>query len=415
MGSYKPLPITKRMVWEAYKLVKGKGKAAGVDGQSLDNFAQDLGNNLYKLWNRLASGSYFPPPVRRVEIPKATGGVRPLGIPTVSDRIAQMVVKQHLEPEWDLLFDSDSYGYRPGKSAHQAVEQARKRCWKYDWVVDLDIKGFYDAIDHELLMRAVRRHTRENWVLLYLERWLKAPVEMPDGSLEERLTGTPQGGVVSPLLANLFLHYAFDTWMRRTYPSIPFERYADDALCHCRTRHEAEELKSALERRFAVCHLTLHPEKTHVVYCKDSNRRGSHTQIQFTFLGFCFRPRMAKNRWGKIFTNFLPAVSPQALKRMRARIRSWRLPQHAPLPLEDIARSLNPVLRGWNQYYGRFYPTEMWKLFKYFDERLGAWLRKKHKSFKGHRGRSLRRLNSMAQRHPYLFVHWKRLGHATVG
>jgi len=415
MNLSKSLPITKLMVWDAYKLAREKGKAAGVDGQSLDEFAEDLENNLYRLWNRMASGSYFPPPVRRVEIPKAGGGVRPLGIPTVSDRIAQMVVKQRLEPELDRVFDPDSYGYRPGKSAHQAVEQARKRCWQRDWVVDLDIKGFFDTIDHELLMRALRRHTTESWVLLYIERWLTASVEMPDGSLQDRMAGTPQGGVVSPILANLFLHYAFDVWMRRTFPHIPFERYADDAICHCRNRREAEQLKTALELRFAECKLTLHPEKTKVVYCADSNRRVSYPQIQFTFLGFSFRPRMAKNRWGRIFTCFLPAVSPQALKRMRDRIREWRLPQHAPLSLEDIAHSLNPVLRGWDQYYGRFYPTELRKLYEYFDERLGAWLRHKYKQLKGHRGRSLRGLNRMAQQNPKLFVHWQHLGRATVG
>jgi RNA-directed DNA polymerase len=415
MKTGKPLPITKHMVWEAYKLVRRNGKAAGVDGQNLEDFANNLENNLYQLWNRMASGSYFPPPVRRVEIPKAGGGFRPLGIPTVADRIAQMVVKQKLEPELDRMFDPDSYGYRPGKSAHQAVEQARKRCWQHDWVVDLDIKGFFDSIDHELLMRAVRRHTQAAWVLLYIERWLKAPVEMPDGSLQDRAEGTPQGGVVSPLLANLFLHYAFDAWMRRTFPHIPFERYADDAICHCRTRQEAEQLKSELERRFADCHLLLHPEKTKVVYCADSNRRMRHPQIQFNFLGFSFRPRVAKNRWGRIFTCFLPAVSPQALKRMRTRIREWRLPQHAPLSLEDIARSLNPVLRGWEQYYGRFYPTELRKLFEYFDERLGAWLQRKCKKLNGHTGRALRKLNEMAQQNPKLFVHWQKLGRATVG
>jgi group II intron reverse transcriptase/maturase len=228
MNFGKSLPITKQMVWKAYKLVRTKGKTAGVDGQSLDGFAEDLENNLYRLWNRMASGSYFPPPVRRVEIPKANGGFRPLGIPTVADRIAQMVVKEYLEPELDAVFDPDSYGYRPKKSAHQAIEAARKRCWQYNWVVDLDIKGFFDTIDHELLMRAVRRHTKTGWVILYIERWLTAPVEMPDGSLQERAAGTPQGGVVSPMLANLFLHDAFDNWMRRTFPHNPFERYADD-------------------------------------------------------------------------------------------------------------------------------------------------------------------------------------------
>jgi group II intron reverse transcriptase/maturase len=413
--SDKSLPITKRMVWEAYRQVKGNGKAAGVDGLSLDEFALDLENNLYRLWNRLASGSYFPPPVRRVEIPKAGGGRRGLGIPTVADRVAQMVVKRYLEPDLDQVFDRDSYGYRPGKSAHQAVERARERCWTYDWVLDLDIKSFFDTIDHELMMRALRKHCREGWVLLYVERWLKASVLLPDGVLLARDQGTPQGGVVSPLLANLFLHYAFDLWMRREFPAVPFERYADDAICHCRSREEAELLRSALEQRLADCRLTLNPQKTQVVYCRDSNRRGTYPLIQFTFLGFAFRPRMAKNRWGKIFTNFLPAASPVALQRMRERIRRLRLPQHALLPLPDIARVVNPILRGWWHYYGRFYPTAMWTLFRYFDERLGAWLRKKYKQFKGYRGRSLERLNQIAQRTPHLFVHWAHLGHATVG
>jgi RNA-directed DNA polymerase len=390
MSSDKPFPITKDMVWKAYKLVERNGKAAGVDGQSLEDFAKDLTNNLYKLWNRMASGSYFPPPVRRVEIPKASGGVRPLGIPTVADRVAQMVVKQVLEPGLEPVFDPDSYGYRPGKSAHQAVDVARKRCWEYDWVVDLDIKAFFDSIDHELLMRAVRFHTQERWVLLYLQRWLEVPVQLPDGTLQDRLSGTPQGGVISPLLANLFLHYAFDTWMRRTYPSIPFERYADDAICHCRTREQAEQLKASLEKRFAQCGLRLHPEKTHVVYCKTSSRRGQHPHIQFTFLGFTFRPRKSKNRYGEVFTNFLPAVSQQALKRMRLRIKQMNLRKQAFVPLDVIARRLNPILRGWIQYYGRYYPSVLRaKLFTYLNKRLCTWLREKHKLL---RGRYLRRL-----------------------
>ena len=415
MASGKPLPITKRMVWDAYLSVSRKGQAAGVDAQSLLDFAEDLENNLYRLWNRMASGSYFPPPVKRVEIPKSDGGVRPLGVPTVADRIAQMVVKQALEPAVEPVFHPDSYGYRPGKSAHQAVEQARTRCWRRDWVLDLDIQGFFDTIDHELLMRAVRRHTSERWILLYIERWLTVPVALPDGTLKERAAGTPQGGVVSPLLANLFLHYAFDHWMERHFGHIQFERYADDIVCHCRTRMEAERLQAALKRRLGECRLTMHPDKTSIVYCKDSNRRGHHPQIQFTFLGFQFRPRMAKNRWGKLFTCFLPAVSPEALKRMRQRIRQWRIPKHAPLPLEDIARQLNPVLTGWWHYYGRFYPTAMHKLFMYFDERLGKYLRCKYKRLARHRGRSLRKVNEIARAHPDWFVHWRRLGHATVG
>ena len=416
MSSDKPFPITKSMVWKAYKLVERYGKAAGVDGQSMEDFANDLTNNLYKLWNRMASGSYFPPPVRRVEIPKASGGVRPLGIPTVADRVAQMVVKQFLEPELEPVFDPDSYGYRPGKSAHQAVEVARKRCWEYDWVVDLDIKAFFDSIDHELLMRAIRCHTQERWVLLYLERWLKAPVQLPDGTLQDRLSGTPQGGVISPLLANLFLHYAFDAWMRRSYPSIPFERYADDAICHCRTREQAEQLKVSLEKRFAQCGLRLHPEKTHVVYCKTSSRRDQHPHIQFTFLGFTFRPRKSKDRYGEVFTNFLPAVSQQALKRMRLKIKQMNLRKQAFLPLEVIARRLNPILRGWIQFYGRFYPSELRaKLFTYLNKRLCSWLREKHKPLRGRYLRSRQVLARIARQCPDLFIHWQRGGGIMVG
>jgi len=407
MSSDKSLPITKAMVWKAYQLVKRNGKAAGVDGQSLEDFAMDLKNNLYKIWNRMASGSYFPPPVRRVEIPKSGGGSRPLGIPTVADRVAQMVVKQVLEPQLEPIFDQDSYGYRPGKSAHQAVESCRKRCWRYDWAVDLDIKGFFDSIDHALLMRALQVHTSERWVLLYLQRWLEAPVELPDGTLQERTSGTPQGGVISPLLANLYLHYAFDAWMQRSFPHVPFERYADDVICHCRSRAEAQRLMEAMQERFASCGLTLHPEKTQVVYCKDSSRRGQFPQIQFTFLGYCFRPRMAKNRHGEIFTSFLPAVGPQALKRMRDKIRQIDLRRQTYLPLEEMARRLNPILRGWIQYYGRFYPKELRaKLFSYLNQELSAWLRQKHQRLRRKHRRSRELLERIAQQRPGLFVHW---------
>jgi len=413
--SGKSFQITKRMVWEAYKQIKGKGKAAGVDGQSLEDFEINLENNLYLLWNRMASGSYLPPPVRRVEIPKGKGKKRPLGIPTVSDRIAQMVVKNYLEADLDRQFDPDSYGYRPGKSAHEAVEVARKRCWRRDWVLDIDIKAFFDSIDHDLMMKALKRHTREKWVILYVQRWLKAPVQLPDGQIEERSVGTPQGGVISPLLANLFLHYAFDVWLRRNQPTIQFERYADDLLCHCNSRKQAEELKEVLEKRFQACGLRLHPEKTRVVYCTDSNRREDYPVIQFTFLGFCFRPRVAVDPKGKVFTGFLPAVSPEALKKMRATIRSWRLGDHALLPMEDIVRFINPILRGWWQYYGRFYRTEMFKLFKYLDERLAYFLRRKYRDLWGHKGRSLRRLNRISRENPDWLVHWRKFGHAMVG
>src|SRR4051794_19419730 len=286
----KPFDIPKREVWEAFKRVKANQGTAGVHGQSILDFEDRLGDNLYKLWNRLSSGSYMPPPVRRVDIPKASGGARPLGIPTVADRIAQQVVRRYLEPLLEPSFHNDSYGYRPGRSAIDAIRTARQRCWRYDWVLDLDIKGFFDSIDWTLLLKAVRHHTDCRWVLLYVERWLKAPAMLEDGALVPREKGTPQGGVISPLLANLFLHYAFDAWMGRAFPGVPFERYADDAICHCRSEREALALCRAVDCRLAACGLELHPEKTKVVYCKDTNRRGDQLVVQFDFLGYSFRP-----------------------------------------------------------------------------------------------------------------------------
>ena len=273
MGEAKPFSITRQEVWEAYKRVKANKGAAGVDEESITDFEKRLKKNLYKIWNRMTSGSYFPPPVRMVKIPKANGGERKLGIPTVSDRIAQMVVKRRMEPEVDPLFHSDSYGYRPWKSALEAVGQARQRCWRRDWVIDLDIKGFFDNIDHELLMRAVRKHAKEKWIGLYIERWLKVPEQDENGRLVPREKGTPQGGVVSPLLANLFLHYAFDRWITEKYPHVQFERYADDAIVHCRTESEAQELRTAIAARMEQCRLELHPQKTKIVYCKEDERR----------------------------------------------------------------------------------------------------------------------------------------------
>lgn len=409
MNQAKPFPITKRQVWEAYKRVKANQGGAGVDGQTLAEFEMDLKNNLYKLWNRLASGSYMPPPVKRVDIPKANGETRPLGIPTVADRIAQMVVKQSLEPELEPHFHPDSYGYRPGKSAHQAIEQARRRCWRNDWVIDLDIKGFFDNLDHELLMRALRHHTQEKWVLLYVERWLKAPVQMQDGTLQERTKGTPQGGVISPLLANLFLHYAFDAWMQRNYPSIPFERYADDVLCHCRTRRQAEHLKKALKQRFAECGLEVHGEKTQIVYCKDDDRCQDYPITRFDYLGYTFRTRRSKNRWGKHFMNFSPAVSNKAAKAIRQEVRSWKLHLRSDKTLEDLARMFNAVIRGWVNYYSAYYKSALYGTLRQIDRKLAMWATRKFKRLRGHRRRAEQWLRRIARREPGLFAHWRLL------
>jgi RNA-directed DNA polymerase len=414
MDKAKPFCIPKREVWEAYKQVKANQGAAGVDGETIEDFDRDLKGNLYRIWNRMSSGSYFPPPVRRVDIPKGdTGGTRPLGVPTVSDRIAQMVVKRYLEPILEPKFHKDSYGYRPGKPAHDALATARRRCWSRDWVLDLDIKSFFDEIDWGLLMRAVRRHTDCKWVLLYLERWLKAPVSMPDGTLVDRERGSPQGSVVSPVLANLFLHYAFDCWMDREFPDIPFERYADDAICHCRSEAQALELHQALKQRFAECRLQRHPQKTRIIYCKDANRTGKYPVRSFDFLGFTFRPRLAKNRNGKRFVSFIPAVSRTAGIRMRRSVRRWRLHFRSDLDLEDIAKWVRPILSGWVRYYGRFYPSKLRDELRTIDAFIVRWAARKYKRFRGHTKATWEWLSSLRRRNPTLFAHWT-LG-ATAG
>lgn len=409
MTEVKSFQISKKEVWESYKQVKRNKGAAGVDGQSLEEFEKDLKGNLYKIWNRMSSGSYFPPPVLRVEIPKSDGRIRPLGIPTVSDRIAQTVVKRMLEPVLESVFHPDSYGYRPKRSAHDAVAKARANCWKYDWVLDLDIKGFFDNIDHELMMRAVRTHTDSKWVLLYVDRWLTAPVQMPDGSVVERLKGTPQGGVISPLLANLFLHYAFDHWMQTNCPHISFERYADDGVCHCVSEKQAQWLKRALERRMKECGLELHPQKTKIVYCRDADRRKRYTNETFDFLGYTFRPRLSKNRFGKVFLNFSPAVSSKALKRIRHTIRGWKLHLRSDKSLEDLARMFNPFIQGWINYYSRFYKSMLYPTLRHLDKILSRWASRKFKRLYRHQRRSRHWVERIAQKETSLFAHWKLL------
>ena len=317
------------------------------------------------------------------------------------------MVKSKLEPAVDPLFHPDSYGYRPGKSALDAVGQARQRCWRYDWVVDLDIKGFFDNIEHDLLMRAVRKHAKEKWVVLYIERWLKTPAQDEEGHVTERGKGTPQGGVVSPLLANLFLHYAFDLWMRRTYSHLPFERYADDAIVHCRTETEAQQLKDGLEARMRECGLELHPAKTKIVYCQDDDRRGTYPNQKFDFLGYTFRPRRSKNRKGKCFVNFSPAVSDSAIRKIRAEIRSWKLHLRSDKDLEDLSRMFNPVVRGWLQYYGRYYRSALYPAMEQLNRSLTRWASRKYKRLRRHRRRAAHWIARIARRDPKLWAHWQ--------
>jgi RNA-directed DNA polymerase len=409
MNTAKPYCISKQVVWEAYEKVKANKGAAGVDEESIEEFEKNLKNNLYKLWNRMSSGSYFPPPVKIVEIPKGDGKTRKLGVPTVSDRIAQMVVKLYLEPEVDPHFHPDSYGYRPGKSAIDAVGVARQRCWRYDYVIDLDIKGFFDNLDHDLVMKAVRKHTESKWILLYIERWLKAPAQNTEGTLIKREKGTPQGGVISPLIANLFLHYALDEWMRRNYPQNPFERYADDEVIHCKTEAEANHLMKAVEKRLEQCKLEMHPEKTKIVYCKDGDRKKKYPNEKFDFLGYTFMARRSKNRYGKHFINFSPAVSNKAKKAMTSTMRSWRMHLRSDKTIVDLSRMFNPILNGWINYYGKYYKSELYQVFKNANRTLARWAERKYKKLRHHSRRAMHWLGRIAKREPHLFAHW-RLG-----
>lgn len=401
----KPFSISKQVVWEAYRRVKANQGAAGVDGQSIKDFEVGLKDNLYKIWNRMSSGSYFPPPVRTVGIAKSDGRLRKLGIPTVSDRVAQMVVKMYLEPDVEPNFHPDCYGYIRGRSALDAVGVVRKRCWKYNWVIDLDIKGFFDNIDHDLMLRAVKKHTTSKWMLLYTERWLKAPAQLEDGSRVERKMGTPQGGVISPLLANIFLHHAFDEWIRLDHPSIRFVRYADDIIVHCRSEAQAQFMLRAIKRRVARCKLQLHPDKTKIVYCKDDRRPGNYDHESFDFLGYSFRPRGCKGH--NYFVGFTPAVSKSAIKAMSDRIRGWKLQLWSSSSLEDIARRINPVVRGWLNYYGRYYKSAMRPIHRQLQHALARWAMRKYKRLKGHWLRAIQWVNRIMRRDRKLFVSWE--------
>lgn len=408
MTSTKSFAISKRMVFEAWKRVKANRGAGGIDAQSIAKFEENLADNLYALWNRMASGSYFPPPVKEVPIPKRGGtGVRLLGVPTVGDRVAQTVVKCYLEPILDPLFDEDSYGYRPGRSALEAVRVTRERCWKYDWVLEFDVKGAFDALDHNLIMKALRKHTDCKWVLLYIERWLNAPSVTEAGESKQRVRGTPQGGCVSPLLMNLFMHHALDRWLRREEPFCWFARYADDAVVHCRSEQVAQRVERRLATRFRACGLELHPEKTRIVYCRDDRRRGDYPITQFSFLGFTFRPRRAQARDGKLFTGFQPAASNEALRRMRQQIRRWHLPRQTPGTLAEFSANYDATLRGWGNYYGALYPSRMHGIFRHFDLALAYWARRKYKRLAGHRRRSHHWLRFVARKELHRFVHWR--------
>jgi len=407
----KSIPISRQMVWEAYQKVRSNQGSAGVDAVSMQEFEADRSRHLYKLWNRMASGSYFPPPVKEVEIPKKDGSVRKLGVPTISDRVGQMVVKMFIEPRLEAEFSPNSYGYRPNKNAHQALAKVRENCWKQDWVIDLDIKGFFDNIDHTKLMLAVEKHVPENWVKLYIKRWLEAPVFTVSGELiQKQGKGTPQGGVISPLLANLFLHYAFDKWLEKTDRSVQFSRYADDIIIHCKSKVHAELILKLVHQRMESVSLELHPKKTKLVYCRDYRRKGKHPLVKFDFLGYSFQPRSAfSTKTKKLFIGYDCAISISSRKRIADKLEELNVNKLTFKSIVGVAQYLNPMIRGWVHYYGKFKMYELTKVFRLLSKRLVWWARKRYKRYKTSIRKGYKWLAAVRDQYPTLFYHWNFL------
>ena len=402
----KTVPIEYEQVEAAYRKVRRGGKAAGIDEQSWTDFDQKLHDNLYVIWNRMASGSYHPLPVREVEIPKKDGRMRKLGIPTLRDRIAQQVVKEYMEKKIDHLFHEHSYGYRPLKSAHNALEQVRQNCYKLDWVIDMDIAGFFDEIDHKVMLKAVEHVIDEKWVRMYVARWLEMPIQKADGSLRlKQGKGTPQGGVISPILANLYLHFTLDMWLTKYYPGVRFVRYADDVVIHCSSKEQAEQVLEAIRARLGQVKLELRESKTRIAYCKDYRRKQNHETVKFEFLGFSYQPRKRiSKRDGKPFMAFAAEISPSNSKRIRGEIRELKAWKTTQMEITELADLLNGKLRGWINYYGKYSKRTLRVNLIKIDLRLIKWIGKKYKL--GYR-KSSRKLQVIRQEYPTLFYHWQ--------
>ncbi len=405
----KSIPISRSMIWEAYKKVRANKGSAGVDSVSMEEYDTNRKKHLYKLWNRMASGSYFPPPVKEVEIPKKDGKVRKLGIPTISDRVAQTAIKMYIEPRFEEIFSSNSYGYRPNKNAHQALQKVRENTRKTDWVIDLDVKGFFDNISHEKLMLAVEKHIPENWVKLYIRRWLAAPVLTKSGVLVTKQgKGTPQGGVISPLLANLFLHYGIDKWLELTDKTVNFTRYADDVIVHCRSKQQAEQILKLINQRMHNIDLELHPKKTKIVYCRDYRRKGKYPIVKFDFLGYSFQPRTTKSKLTKgLFLGFDCAISISSRKRIADKLGELQVEKMTFKSVVGIAQKLNPMIRGWIQYYGKYRMSSLHSVFRLLNQRLVKWARKRYKRYKTSKIRAYKWLARVQNQYPYLFYHWQ--------
>jgi RNA-directed DNA polymerase len=411
---HKSQPISKLQVNEAFKRVKANKGSSGVDGITIEEVSANPRKYLYPLWNRMSSGSYFPKPVRQVLIPKGNGKMRPLGIPTIVDRVAQQVIATELEAVVDKHFHPNSYGYRPNKSAHEAIEQCRINCMQYSWVIDLDIKGFFDNIDHELLMKAVRHYTQEKHILLYVERWLKAPVQLADGTIKHpEGKGTPQGGVISPVLANIFLDIVFDKWIAKESPNTPIERYADDIVVHCRNIKEALRLLEKVKQRFSDCKLELNQEKSKIVYCRSNQKRQPPFKVRyqkFDFLGYTFKPRVVKER-GKLKMGFSPAISQKSRSRIASELKAMDFHRWVHFPISKIAELLRLKTIGWINYYGKFRMSEMRKVFRLLHVRLVKWIRNKYRRFRKQRWYAAYKfLQRISKDYPSLFVHWKYEG-----